>query len=173
MLALSRLVSEGSHHPDLPVTAYGGDLFAPGGRRRCGRPLPSALRLRERLFRSRSAAGPRRPPDAPAPHIAPILGFLRDLQRRFETAVLLVHHSRKSAATRPGQALRGTSELHAWGDSNLYLRRRDHQIVMTVEHRAARGLNDIEIELADDGQGAALRLRRQGPSEAGAGAAHR
>jgi len=24
-----------------------------------------------------------------------------------------------------------------WGDSNLYLRRRDGQIVMTVEHRAA------------------------------------
>ena len=37
---------------------------------------------------------------------------------------------------------------------------------MTVEHRAARGLNDIEIELADDGQGAALRLRRQGPDKA-------
>ncbi len=97
--------------------------------------------------------------------IAPILGFLRDLQRRFETAVLLVHHSRKSGATRPGQALRGSSELHAWGDSNLYLRRRDHQIVMTVEHRAARGLDDVELELADDGQGAALRLRRQGPGK--------
>ena len=40
-----------------------------------------------------------------------ILGFLRDLQRRFETAVLLVHHARKSGATRPGQALRGSSEL--------------------------------------------------------------
>jgi len=72
--------------------------------------------------------------------IAPILGFLRDLQRRFETAVLLVHHARKSGATRPGQALRGSSELHAWGDSNLYLRRRDKQIVMTVEHRAAPGV---------------------------------
>ena len=98
--------------------------------------------------------------------IAPILGFLRDLQRRFETAVLLVHHARKSGATRPGQALRGSSELHAWGDSNLYLRRRDKQIVMTVEHRAAPGLNDIEIDLADDGQGPALRLRRAGPAEA-------
>ena len=30
VLALFRLVQEGSHHPDLPVTAYGGDLFAPG-----------------------------------------------------------------------------------------------------------------------------------------------
>ena len=92
--------------------------------------------------------------------VAPILGFLRDVQRRFETAVLLVHHARKSGATRPGQALRGSSELHAWGDSNLYLRRRDRQILMTVEHRAAPGLNDIEIELADDGKGPALRLRR-------------
>ena len=98
--------------------------------------------------------------------IAPILGFLRDLQRRFETAVVLVHHARKSAATRPGQALRGSSELHAWGDSNLYLRRRDGQIVMTVEHRAAPGLNDVEIELADDGEGPALRLRRPLPGEA-------
>ena len=98
--------------------------------------------------------------------IAPILGFLRDLQRRFEAAILLVHHSRKSGATRPGQALRGSSELHAWGDSNLYLRRRDKQIVMTVEHRAAAGLSDIEIELADDGEGPALRLRRTVPDQA-------
>ena len=97
--------------------------------------------------------------------IAPILAFLRDLQRRFATAVVLVHHARKSGATRPGQALRGSSELHAWGDSNLYLRRRDNQIVMTVEHRAAPGLNDVEIELAD-GQGPALRLRRQVPDKA-------
>ena len=95
-----------------------------------------------------------------AAEVAPILGFLRDIQRRFETAVLLVHHARKSGATRPGQALRGSSELHAWGDSNLYLRRRDRQIVMTVEHRAAPGLDDIEIELADDGKGTAPRLRQ-------------
>ena len=32
VLALFRLVREGSHHPDLPVTAYGGELFAPGER---------------------------------------------------------------------------------------------------------------------------------------------
>ena len=56
--------------------------------------------------------------------------------------------------------------MHAWGDSNLYLRRRDNQIVMTVEHRAAPGLNDVEIELADDGKGPALRLRRQVPDKA-------
>ena len=91
--------------------------------------------------------------------VGPILGYLRDIQRRYETAVLLVHHARKSGATRPGQALRGSSDLHAWGDSNLYLKRRDRQILMTVEHRAAPGLNDMEIELADHGKGPALRLR--------------
>ena len=98
--------------------------------------------------------------------VAPILGFLRDIQRRFATAVLLVHHARKSGATRPGQALRGSSELHAWGDSNLYLRRRDRQILMTVEHRAAPGLNDIEIELADHAKGPALRLRQVDTADA-------
>ena len=101
-----------------------------------------------------------------AGEVAPILGFLRELQRRFETAVLLVHHARKSGGTRPGQALRGSSELHAWGDSNLYLRRRDRKIVMTVEHRDARDLNDVELELADDGHGPALRIRREpGPED--------
>ncbi|MXY53883.1 MAG: hypothetical protein F4Y86_15360 [Gammaproteobacteria bacterium] len=30
VLALFQLVREGSHHPDLPVTRYGGELFAPG-----------------------------------------------------------------------------------------------------------------------------------------------
>ena len=30
VLALFGLVRDGSHHPDLPVTAYGGELFAPG-----------------------------------------------------------------------------------------------------------------------------------------------
>ena len=98
--------------------------------------------------------------------VAPILGFLRDLQRRFQTAVLLVHHARKSGATRPGQALRGSSELHAWGDSNLYLRRRDRQTLMTVEQRDARDLDDIEIELTEeDGEEPSFRLRQ--PPQAG------
>ena len=48
--------------------------------------------------------------------IAPILGFLRDLLRRFSTAVLLAHHARKSGPTQPGQPLRGSSELHSWDD---------------------------------------------------------
>jgi len=44
--------------------------------------------------------------------MAPLLGYLRQLQRELHLAVLLVHHARKgSGAKRPGQALRGSSDL--------------------------------------------------------------
>ena len=47
--------------------------------------------------------------------VAPLLAFLRELQRRHAIAVVLVHHARKGAGTiRAGQALRGSSEFHAW-----------------------------------------------------------
>jgi len=51
----------------------------------------------------------------------------------------MVHHSRKGAgAARAGHALRGSSEFHAWGDSNLYLRRdSDDRLTLTGGHRAA------------------------------------
>ena len=101
-----------------------------------------------------------------AGEIGPILGFLREIQRRFDTAVVLVHHARKGGAARPGQALRGSSELHAWGDSNLYLRRRRKRILLTAEHRAAPGLADIAIELTDQGQGLALRLGQAADEQA-------
>ena len=47
--------------------------------------------------------------------VAPLLAFLRELQRRHAVAVAVVHHARKGAgAIRAGQALRGSSEFHAW-----------------------------------------------------------
>ena len=56
--------------------------------------------------------------------VAPLLAYLRELQRRYAVAVLVVHHAKKGAGrVRAGQALRGSSEFHAWGDSNLYLRK--------------------------------------------------
>ncbi len=55
-----------------------------------------------------------------AGEVAPLLAYLRELQRTFHVAVVLVHHARKGGAKmRAGQALRGSSEFHAWGDSNL------------------------------------------------------
>src|SRR5271166_5166897 len=70
--------------------------------------------------------------------VAPLLAYLRELQRRYGVAVLIVHHARKGGAcVRAGQALRGSSEFHAWGDSNLYLRRDGEELTLT--RRASRG----------------------------------
>jgi hypothetical protein len=69
-------------------------------------------------------AGDNRLDENDASQIAALLSYLRQVQRAFHVAVLVVHHARKDAnATRPGQALRSSSELHGWGDSNLYMRR--------------------------------------------------
>ena len=91
--------------------------------------------------------------------VAPLLAFLRELQRRHAVAVAVVHHARKGAsAIRAGQALRGSSEFHAWGDSNLYLRRdSDVRIILTVEHRAAAVTPGVTLELAQRGNALALR----------------
>jgi hypothetical protein len=94
-----------------------------------------------------------------AAEVAPLLASLRELQRRHGCAVLLVHHARKgSAGSRPGQALRGSSELHAWGDSNLYVRRRGDGLVLSVEHRAAPSPADISLRLRSDGDALALAV---------------
>jgi hypothetical protein len=90
--------------------------------------------------------------------VAPLLAYLRELQRQFAVAVTVVHHARKGAdAARAGQALRGSSEFHAWGDSNLYLRRRRNHLVLTIEHRAAAAPADLGIALLA-GPGLALRV---------------
>lgn len=92
--------------------------------------------------------------------VAPLLAYLRELQRRYELAVLLVHHAKKGGGRiRAGQALRGSSEFHAWGDSNLYLRRSHHDLTLTVEHRAAPSLPPIGLELTERGEALALQLR--------------
>ena len=91
--------------------------------------------------------------------VAPLLAYLRELQRRYGVAVLVVHHARKGAGNaRAGQALRGSSEFHAWGDSNLYLRRDGDDLTLTVEHRAAPSLAPIAIGLAQRGPALALEV---------------
>ena len=56
-----------------------------------------------------------------AADISRLLGFLRELQRTYELAVVLVHHASKRQRAQPGQGLRGSSDLHAFGDSNACL----------------------------------------------------
>ena len=94
-----------------------------------------------------------------AQDVAPLLGFLRTVQRRFETAVMIVHHAGKSAHARHGQTLRGSSEFHAWGDSNLFLSRSgDHGIELATEHRAAQGGARLRLKLAPGDGGPALEI---------------
>lgn len=92
--------------------------------------------------------------------MAPLLGYLRQLQRELHVAVLLVHHVRKGSGTkRPGQALRGSSDLHGWGDSNLYLRRRSTHLLLSIEHRAAPCQDNIPIELCANAPALALAVK--------------
>ena len=94
--------------------------------------------------------------------VAPLLAFLRELQRRHAIAVAVVHHAKKGAGNiRAGQALRGSSEFHAWGDSNLYLRRDGNdRIILTVEHRAASAMPGVALELAQRDNALALEPAR-------------
>ena len=95
--------------------------------------------------------------------VAPLLAYLRELQRRYHVAVVLVHHARKGGAKmRAGQALRGSSEFHAWGDSNLYLRRHGDQLTLSVEHRAAAAISTMSLQLATTGDAVALAAVEHG-----------
>jgi hypothetical protein len=97
--------------------------------------------------------------------VAPLLAFLRELQRRHHLAVLLVHHARKGGAKmRAGQALRGSSEFHAWGDSNLYLRRHGEHLALSVEHRAAPSIPNISLQLAEVDDAVSLAIAEHRPA---------
>jgi hypothetical protein len=97
--------------------------------------------------------------------VAPLLAYLRELQRRYHVAVVLVHHARKGGAKmRAGQALRGSSEFHAWGDSNLYLRRHGDQLTLSVEHRAAASISTVPLHLDTTDEAVALTATNREPA---------
>jgi RecA-family ATPase len=90
-----------------------------------------------------------------AGEVAELLAYFRSLQRQFDLSVLLVHHTRKNAGggVAAGQGLRGSSDIHAFGDSNLYLRRTRDHLVLSSEHRAAPAAASVYLELiATDSQ---------------------
>jgi hypothetical protein len=95
-----------------------------------------------------------------AGEIAALLGYLRLLQRKTGVAIALVHHARKnlSANGGAGYSLRGSSDLYAWVDSFLYLRRHHGQLMLSAEHRSASGAGPLALELANVESGPYLRL---------------
>ncbi|MFC1852589.1 AAA family ATPase [candidate division CSSED10-310 bacterium] len=82
-----------------------------------------------------------------AQEMSSILGFLRELQRRFHLAVALVHHTSKKHHSQPGRALRGSSDIHAWTDSSLFLLRKGNSLILTVEHRSAPAPQPMVLKL--------------------------
>lgn len=105
-----------------------------------------------------------------ATEVAQLLAYFRALQRELDLAVVLVHHTRKNAAggLAAGVGLRGSSDIHAFGDSNLYLKRSGSRLVLSSEHRAAPASRPVSLELiATDAERIHLRVVADRPEENG------
>jgi hypothetical protein len=85
-----------------------------------------------------------------AGQVSALLGYLREVQRAHDVAVLVVHHARKNGAGHAGQSLRGSGDFFAWADSLLLLRRHRGQLLLSVEHRAGPAPPPIGLELKGD-----------------------
>ncbi len=91
--------------------------------------------------------------------VSGLLGALRELNRRYDVAIVVVHHMSKKARAHLGQALRGSGDLHAWTDSACYLIHRGKgDLQLTVEHRAGPAPEPMRLRLVDDDEGIRLRL---------------
>jgi hypothetical protein len=86
-----------------------------------------------------------------AGQVSALLGYLRELQRAHDVAVLVVHHARKNGPVgHSGQSLRGSGDFFAWADSLLLIRRHRGQLLLSVEHRAAPAPPPIGLALRGD-----------------------
>lgn len=95
-----------------------------------------------------------------AADMAVLLGTLRELQRTFDVAIALVHHASKKHRRRPGQALRGSSDLHAFVDNLAYLARERDALRLHLEHRSAASPEPVALRLV---QGDATHLELVAP----------
>ena len=112
-----------------------------------GRLFETAKRLRPRLLLLDPLVRLHGVDENHATEMAKLLAYFRSLQRRLDLSVVLVHHTRKNVAGAAGQGLRGSSDIHAFGDSNLYLRRTNQRLVLLSEHRAAPASPPAYLEL--------------------------
>ena len=83
-----------------------------------------------------------------AAEISALLGGLRLLQRKYRAAIAVVHHIGKRSHSQLGQALRGSTDLHAWSDSAAYLLRKRDRLELALEHRSAPALPSLQCRRA-------------------------
>jgi hypothetical protein len=103
-----------------------------------------------------------------AGEVAELLDYIRSLQRERGLSVLLVHRTRKNAGdgVAAGLGLRGSGDIHVFGESNLYLQRTQEQLTLSSEHRAAPAAAPVYLKLvADDAATAHLEVVAQSPNE--------
>jgi hypothetical protein len=88
-----------------------------------------------------------------AADVSRVLGGLQTLQRETSTSIAVVHHNKKNVPknARPGSGLRGSTDLHAWGDTNWYLRSNAGVVTLTIEHRAAPSPEPLRLRLIGTG----------------------
>lgn len=123
--------------------------------------LQTAQRLRPRLLLLDPLVRLHGIDENNASEVAELLAYIRSLQRQLDLSVILVHHTRKNApgGVAAGQALRGSSDLHAFGDSNLYLKRTKDRLLLSSEHRAAPASPPVYLDLvATDAQTTHLQV---------------
>ena len=94
-----------------------------------------------------------------ASEISGLLGFLRELQRKWAVAIVLVHHASKRSRARPGQALRGSSDLHAFVDSLAYLAKHGDELLLHLEHRSAPTPEPVGLRLVHGPGGKSTHLQ--------------
>jgi len=119
-----------------------------------GRLFDTARRLRPRLLLLDPLVRLHGIDENHAGEVAGLLAYFRSLQRELDLSVVLVHHTRKNAGGggAAGLGLRGSSDIHAFGDS-LYLRRTNQHLVLSSEHRAAPAAPPVYLQMvASDAQ---------------------
>jgi len=100
-----------------------------------------------------------------AQEISGLLGDLRELQRQFDMAIVIVHHARKRSSQNPGESLRGSSDLYAWVDTAAHIAKlNDGRRRVSIEHRMAPSPEPFLFELASRDDGTATHLRVLGES---------
>jgi hypothetical protein len=102
-----------------------------------------------------------------AAEVSEMLGFLRALSREHAVALVVVHHMSKKGRPQLGQALRGSSDLHAWADDSLYLTRTKTTLLLTLEHRSAPAADPVPIALLSRADGSATHLEIAGSATGG------
>jgi len=91
-----------------------------------------------------------------AKDLNPVLQQLLEVKNKFNTSLLLVHHWNKSGtSSRGGQRMLGSTTLHGWNESALYLHNVEEdgldenqaKIEIEREHRGAGILSKVELTI--------------------------